>query len=54
MRKFVIPEKITLISNYFKNSESAFLCPAKASLEDQLSYNELRFVLKHMEGTKQI
>ncbi len=49
IHQFVSDEKITLISGYFARSEGYNLGPAKASLGDNVSWGELRFVLKYLE-----
>jgi len=52
VHQFVTDEKIALISNYFANTDTNNLGPAKAALGDEVSYRELRFVLKYMEYQK--
>ena len=49
IREFVAPEKINLISDYFRNSDNNLLAPAKAALGEKVSYTELLFVVKHLE-----
>jgi hypothetical protein len=49
VHQFVPDEKIALISGYFAKSESLNLGPAKAALGDEVSYGEMRFVLKYLE-----
>jgi GTPase SAR1 family protein len=44
----VNPEKIEAISQYFLNADDTRLAPAKEALGDEYSYNELRWVLKHL------
>ena len=45
----VPPVKETLIRKYFLNAESKHLAPAKEVMGDDISYEELKYVLKHME-----
>jgi hypothetical protein len=47
--KFVTPEKLEIITDYFSTSENLLLGPAKAVLGDNVSYGELRCVLKYLE-----
>lgn len=47
--QFVAPEKIELITEYFISTEDYRLGPAKEVLGDDVSWTELRFVLKHLE-----
>ena len=54
VHQFVTPEKTTLISDYFISSQSTLLTPAKIALGEQVSYGELRLVLKHLEYKGQI
>ncbi len=52
--KLVSPEKIELITEYFNSVEGDYrLGPAKEVLGDDISYEELRWVLKHFEFTGQ-
>jgi ribonuclease D len=44
----VNPEKIEAISQYFLNADDTRLAPAKEALGEEYSYNELRWVLKHL------
>lgn len=46
--ELVAPEKIETISQYFLNTDDTHLTPAKEALGDEYSYNELRWVLKHL------
>jgi hypothetical protein len=50
--QLMVPEKITLISNYFASSENILLGPAKTALGDAVSWAEIRYVLKHLEFLK--
>lgn len=52
VRQFVTDEKITMIAAYFSKAENSNLSPAKAALGDDVSYGELKFVLKYMEFQK--
>ena len=52
--KLVSPEKIELITEYFNSVEGDYrLGPAKDVLGDDISYEEIRWVLKHLEFTGQ-
>ena len=44
----IAPEKIEIISQYFLNTDDTHLTPAKEALGEEYSYNELRWVLKHL------
>ena len=46
-------EKIDLISNYFIDNQNSRLGEAKDALGKKVTYSELRFMLKHLEFTKQ-
>lgn len=48
VKQLVPPEKIETITEYFCNASSLQLTPAKETLGDNYSYNELRWVLKHL------
>jgi uncharacterized protein YpbB len=50
VNEFVSTEKIALISNYFMNSDNKHLTPAREALGEEVSYSELRFVLRYLEG----
>ena len=50
----VSTEKETLIRNYFLNAETKLLVPAKEALGDEISYPELKYVLKYMEYSGEI
>lgn len=52
--QFVASDKISLISEYFANTDTYHLGPAKAALGDDVSYGELKLVLKHLEFKKVI
>jgi len=54
VHQFVTDEKIALISNYFANTDTYNLGPAKAALGDEVSYGELKSVLKYLEFEKKI
>jgi hypothetical protein len=47
--KLVSPEKIETISQFFLNADDTRLGLAKEALGDDYSFNELRWVLKHLE-----
>ncbi|MFO7658057.1 MAG: helix-turn-helix domain-containing protein [Bacteroidales bacterium] len=49
IRDFVTPEKEELITDYFMSTEDYRLGPAKEVLGDDVTWGELRFVLKHLE-----
>jgi uncharacterized protein YpbB len=49
INKLVPEEKVVRISNYFMNSDTTNLNPAKEALGDEISYSELRYVLKHLQ-----
>jgi hypothetical protein len=44
-------EKIERISNFFVRAETTNLGPAKETLGEEVSYAELRYVLKHLQHT---
>jgi hypothetical protein len=46
---FVSPEKISLISEYFQKNENKLLGSAKTELGDNVTYGELKLVLKHLQ-----
>ncbi len=46
---FVSEDMVEIISNAFENQEDYRLSPVKAALGDQVSWGEIRFVLKHLE-----
>lgn len=46
---FVSDDRVEIISNAFENQEDFRLSPVKAALGDQVSWGEIRFVLKHLE-----
>jgi hypothetical protein len=49
VKTLVSQEKIKLISQYFLNSDSLMLNPAKEALGEEYSYAELKFVMKHLQ-----
>ncbi len=49
--RLIPSEKIEIITQYFVNAEDIHLTPAKEALGDEYSYNELRWVLKHLITT---
>ena len=49
VEKLLSAEKFTKINDYFTETEDLSLGPAKTTLGDEVSWGELRFVLKHME-----
>jgi hypothetical protein len=51
---FVTPEKIALISDFFLQQKTYALSPAKEALGEQVTYAELRFVLKHLESERKV
>ncbi len=54
VEKLVSSEKIELITEYFNSVEGDYrLGPAKEVLGDDISYEELRWVIKHLEFTGQ-
>lgn len=46
---FLTDEKLKKICNYFEKAESKSLGSAKEALGDDISYSEIRFVLKHLD-----
>ncbi|MBN2611915.1 MAG: helix-turn-helix domain-containing protein, partial [Bacteroidales bacterium] len=46
---FVTPEKVEMITDYFLSTEDYRLGPAKEVLGDDVTWVELKFVLKHLE-----
>jgi len=54
LEKLLNPEKIALISDWYLRNPIPGLGPAKAELGDNVSYSELRFVLKFLIYTQQI
>ena len=55
VEKLLSHEKIELITEYFNSVEGDYrLGPAKGVLGDEVSFEELRWVLKHLEFTGQI
>jgi len=49
VERLVSSDKIARISDYFKRAEDTFLGPAKEALGDDVSYGEIKCVLKHLE-----
>jgi hypothetical protein len=49
LERLVQPSKIEIITQYFQKSNDQRLGLAKATLGEDYSYNELRWVLKHLE-----
>lgn len=49
LKKFVAPDKATAIIEYFNNNKPASLSNAKQTLGENISYGEIRFVLKHLD-----
>ena len=49
VKNVVSSDKIIRISNYFKTASDMSLGPAKAAFGDDISYGEIKCVLKHME-----
>lgn len=52
--RLISPEKICIITEYFLNVDDTRLSPAKEVLGDDYTFNELRWVLKHLEITGKI
>jgi hypothetical protein len=50
--KLVAPEKFARISEYFAKVDNTWLGPAKAALGEDVSYGEIKCVLKHLEYVK--
>jgi hypothetical protein len=50
--KLVPPEKIARISEYFSHASETYLGPAKEALGEEVSYGEIKCVLKHLEYIK--
>ncbi|MBN1415340.1 MAG: helix-turn-helix domain-containing protein [Bacteroidales bacterium] len=50
LEHFVPPEKAGLIADYFLQHDITRLAPAKEALGDDVTYSELRYVLKHLEA----
>jgi hypothetical protein len=49
VEKLLEPQKLAKIKAYFSETEDLTLGPAKTVLGDDISWGELRFVIKHME-----
>jgi uncharacterized protein YpbB len=49
VNQLVSPEKIALISDYFKEHKDYHLGPAKQDLGENISYSELKYVLQHLK-----
>ncbi|MDP4292262.1 MAG: helix-turn-helix domain-containing protein, partial [Bacteroidota bacterium] len=50
----VVPqEKIALITEYYINNPNSGMTAAKESLDETISYSDIRYVLKHLEHLKQ-
>ena len=54
VEKLVNKEKITRISDFFLHEKTTRLSDAKASLGNEVSYSELRFVLNHLQFTGEV
>lgn len=52
--ELVSPEKIELLTEYFESTEDYRLGPCKQVLDNEVSWGEIRFVLKHLEFTGKI
>jgi uncharacterized protein YpbB len=50
--EFASPDKIALITRYFRNREDYSISPAKEALGTLVSWSDLRFVTKHLEYLK--
>lgn len=48
------PERVTLISNLIKNNQSLGLSQVKDMLDEQATYGELKFVMKHLMASGEI
>jgi hypothetical protein len=46
---FVAPAKIDMIAGYFEKYDDLSMGPAKAALGDNVSWSDLRFMVKHIE-----
>jgi tRNA uridine 5-carbamoylmethylation protein Kti12 len=51
---FVLPEKAACIADFFLQTRTTQLTPAKEALGDDVTYSELRYVLKHLEAEGKI
>jgi uncharacterized protein YpbB len=51
---FVTPAKAAFIADFFRQSKIYALTPAKEALGDEVTYSELRYVLKHMEAEAKV
>ena len=49
VEKLVSPDKVARISDYFSHASETRLGPAKEALGDDVSYGEIKCVLKHLE-----
>ena len=49
INRFVSPEKVKIIRNYFHNNDSPLLSDAKEALGENISYGEIKFVQKYLE-----
>ena len=47
---FVPQAKAALIADFFRQHNTTLLTPAKEALGDEVTYSELRYVLKHLEA----
>lgn len=52
VEKLLSPEKLAKIKEYFIETEDLSLGPAKTVLGDEVSWGELRFVIRHLELEK--
>lgn len=50
IERFVSDEKLIPIEEYFTREQNTLLTPAKEALGDEFSYQEIRFVLKHLQS----
>jgi hypothetical protein len=50
--EFVSPDRIALITRYYRNREDYPMSPAKEALGKLVSWSDLRFVIKHLEYLK--
>jgi GTPase SAR1 family protein len=50
--EFVSPDMVALIASHFKDKGDYHIGPVKAALGEQVSWSELRFVMKHLEHVR--
>ncbi|MGE0077093.1 MAG: helix-turn-helix domain-containing protein [Bacteroidales bacterium] len=49
IQRLVSPHKVEIISNYLLNADNLMLGPAKEAIGNEVSYNEIRMVLSHLQ-----